>query len=324
MSLNTRLRRIRQTQSIRELFQENDWNYKDLIMPFFVVEGTGIKETIPSLPGIYRYSIDCLLKELEQPFYQEIGGILLFGVPSVKDLQGTAAWSKEGIIQQACRQIKSQFPELVIITDLCLCSYTTHGHCGIVTGDGKVDNDQTLELLGRIALAQAEAGSDIIAPSDMMDGRVAKIRTELDQGGFADRLILSYAAKFASSFYGPFREAADSTPQFGDRRSYQLPPANRREALREMAADVNEGADIIMVKPGLPYLDILREARDQFKLPLAVYNVSGEYAMVKAAAINGWINEEQVVCEIMTGFKRAGADLIITYHAKDLYNWRNQ
>jgi len=306
---------------LREILAENEWNFKDLIVPHFVVEGSDIREAVPSMPGIYRYSIDRLLEELGNPLYREVAGILLFGIPKHKDIQGTGAWAEDGIIQRACQRIKSEYPDLIVITDVCLCEYTSHGHCGIVDQDGRVDNDRTLEILQRIAVAQAKAGADIIAPSDMMDGRVAAIRDALDKNGFNDRMILSYAAKFASAFYGPFREAADSAPQFGDRKSYQMPPANRREALRELAEDAREGADMLMVKPGLPYLDILRDARERFDLPLVVYNVSGEYAMVKAAAVNGWIDESKIVSEIITGFKRAGADLIITYHAMDLYRW---
>ncbi len=310
---------MRQTPQLRELLVENRWNFKDLLVPFFIVEGTGVQEAIAAMPGIFRFSPDLLLKELAKPLYRKVGGILLFGIPSTKNNQ--AAWSEQGVVQQASRKIKAEYPELVLVTDLCLCSYTEHGHCGVLDAQGRVDNDHTLELLQQVALAQAAAGADIIAPSDMMDGRVAAIRTVLDEQGFNDRLIMAYAAKFASAFYGPFREAADSAPQFGDRRSYQAPPANRREALRELAEDLREGADILMVKPGLPYLDILRDARERFETPLAVYNVSGEYAMVKAAAANGWINEPLIVNELITGFKRAGADLIITYHAQDLDHW---
>lgn len=317
----TRLRRLRQTPHLREILTEHEWNFKDLIIPQFVTEGSRIRETVPSMPGINRFSIDLLLEELEQPLYREVAGILLFGIPEHKDLQGTAAWDDQGIIQRACREIKSRYPDLIVITDLCLCEYTSHGHCGVLDDRGRVDNDRTLEVLQKIAVAQAKAGADIIAPSDMMDGRVGAIRAALDEYGFSERLILSYAAKFASAFYGPFREAADSAPQFGDRKSYQISPANRREAIREMAEDIAEGADLIMVKPGLPYLDILRDARERFDLPLVVYNVSGEYAMVKAAGANGWIDEVKTVTEIMTGFKRAGADLIITYHGADLYRW---
>lgn len=317
----TRLRRLRQTPHLREILTENEWNFKDLIIPQFVTEGSRIRETVPSMPGINRFSLDLLLEELEQPLYREVAGILLFGIPKHKDMQGTAAWDDQGIIQRACKEIKSRYPDLIVITDLCLCEYTSHGHCGVLDDRGRVDNDRTLEVLQKIAVAQAKAGADIIAPSDMMDGRVGAIRAALDEYGFGERLILSYAAKFASAFYGPFREAADSAPQFGDRKSYQISPANRREAIREMAEDIVEGADLIMVKPGLPYLDILRDARERFDLPLVVYNVSGEYAMVKAAGANGWIDEVKTVTEIMTGFKRAGADLIITYHGADLYRW---
>lgn len=320
----TRLRRLRQTPRLRTLFAEHEWDFRDLIVPLFVTEGRDRKEEITAMPGVYRFSIEHLLHELEDSLYREVGGILLFGIPNAKDDTGSAAWDPNGIVQQACRAIKRQFPDLLVITDLCLCSYTAHGHCGIIQKGETIDNDVTLQVLSRVALSHGEAGADIIAPSDMMDGRVAAIRGALDQNGFTDRLILSYAAKFASAFYGPFREAADSAPQFGDRKSYQLPPPNRREALRELEADLNEGADILMVKPGLPYLDVVREARDCFKVPLAVYNVSGEYAMVKAAAAQGWIDEARVVEEVMTGFKRAGADLIITYHARDLYQWRSR
>ena len=307
---------------MRRLLVEHEWNFKDLLVPCFVVEGVGRKEAINAMPGIFRYSLEYLLKELEHPCYREVGGILLFGIPATKDDSGAVAWHQNGIVQQACRAIKREFPDLLVITDLCLCSYTSHGHCGIIGKGKNVDNDRTLEVLSRVAVSYSEAGADIIAPSDMMDGRVGTLRAALDRYGFTDRLILSYAAKFASAFYGPFREAADSTPQFGDRKSYQMPPANRREALRELAEDVKEGADILMVKPGLPYLDLVREARERFETPLAVYNVSGEYAMVKAAAAQGWIDEARLVDEIMIGFKRSGADLIITYHAKDLYQWR--
>lgn len=319
-----RMRRLRQTARLRALFQENDWHFKDLITPLFVKDGGGQKEAISAMPGVYRFNLEELLQELDHPFYREVGGILLFGLPAIKDDQARNAWEDDGIVQRACRRIKESYPDLVVITDLCMCSYTTHGHCGILDAAGRVDNDRTLEVLGRIAVAQARAGADIIAPSDMMDGRVAAIRQCLDQSGLADVLILSYAAKFASAFYGPFREAADSAPKSGDRKSYQMNPANRREALREMAEDVAEGTDMLMIKPGLAYLDILRDARERFDLPLAVYNVSGEYAMVKAAAAQQWIDEAQLVTEMMTGFKRAGADLIITYHGRDLYQWQEE
>lgn len=318
----TRLRRLRRTPKIRRVLQENQWDFEDLIVPFFVVEGEGKTEAIPAMPGIYRYSLDRMLEELESPLYQRVGGIILFGVPSAKDPTGTEAYRDDGIVQRACRMIKERHPDLLLITDLCLCAYTSHGHCGLLKANGEIDNDRTLEVLGRIAVSQAAAGADVIAPSDMMDGRVGFIRHKLDEAGFNDRLILSYSAKFASAFYDPFREAASSAPVTGDRRSYQLPPANRREALRELAEDVAEGTDWLMVKPALCYLDIIREARERFELPLVAYNVSGEYAMVKAAAERGWVDERHAVNEIMLSLKRAGADLIITYHAKDLFGWR--
>ncbi|HBF38253.1 MAG TPA: porphobilinogen synthase [Firmicutes bacterium] len=319
---NTRLRRLRQSPELRSMLQETRLDFRELIIPLFVIEGAGITEEISAMPGIYRYSIDRLLSELEAPVYHKIGGILLFGVPSQKDDSGKGAWDEQGIVQQACREIKLHYPKLLLITDLCLCPYTSHGHCGLLDSKGRIDNDPTLEVLTKAAISHAVAGADIIAPSDMMDGRVGAIRQGLDQNGFQDKLILSYAAKFASAFYGPFREAAHSAPQFGDRKSYQMPPANRREALREMEEDVMEGADLMMVKPALAYLDILNQARNRFDVPLVAYNVSGEYAMVKAAAQAGWISEEQIVEETLISIKRAGADLIITYHAKDFYRWK--
>lgn len=318
----TRLRRLRQSAELRDLLQETDWNFKDLIVPLFLVEGTGIQEEITAMPGVFHYSPDRIVEELADPFYREVGAILLFGVPDVKDCFGSQAYAADGIVQRACREIKAKYPQLIVITDLCLCAYTSHGHCGIINERGEVDNDRTLDLLAKTALSQAQAGADIIAPSDMMDGRVGVIRRVLDENGLQNKLILSYAAKFASAFYGPFREAADSAPHFGDRRGYQMAPGNRREALCELEEDLAEGADLLMVKPALSYLDILREARNEFRVPLVAYNVSGEYAMVKAAAGMGWIDERQVVGEILLSIKRAGADLIITYHGKDLYRWR--
>jgi porphobilinogen synthase len=312
---------LRQKDKIRRLVQETGWDFGDLIYPLFVKEGVDGKEEIPAMPGVFHFSTGALLAELEQPVYQELGGILLFGIPKSKDEAGSGAWDPSGIIQRTCRAVKERYPDLVVITDVCLCAYTSHGHCGILNKAREIDNDCSLDLLKRIAISHAEAGADIIAPSDMMDGRVAAIRRRLDEHGFSQKLILAYAAKFASAFYGPFREAAGSTPQFGDRQGYQLPPANRREALREMEADVQEGADLLMVKPALAYLDIIREARERFDLPLVGYNVSGEYAMVKAAAKEGWIEERKMVEEIIIGLKRAGTDLIITYHAKDLFQW---
>jgi porphobilinogen synthase len=275
------------------------------------------------MPGIYQQSIEHIVEEAREVKALGIPAVLLFGIPETKDAVGSDAYSETGIIQETIRAIKREVPGLIVITDVCMCEYTDHGHCGIIV-DGDVDNDSTLELLAREALSHARAGADMVAPSDMMDGRVAAIREALDENGFDRVPVMSYAVKYASGYYGPFREAAESTPQFGDRRSYQMDPANRREALREAASDIDEGADIIMVKPGLPYLDILRDLRNEFNMPLAVYNVSGEYSMVKAAAAQGWIDEERVVLETMTAFKRAGADIIITYHAKDVAGWLKQ
>lgn len=272
------------------------------------------------MPGIYQQSAGNIVEECGELFELGIPAVLLFGIPETKDAVGSSAYSDSGVIQETIRAIKRQVPGLAVITDVCLCEYTDHGHCGVIV-DGDVDNDATLELLAKEALSHVRAGADMVAPSDMMDGRVATIRGELDRNGFTGVPIMSYAVKYASGYYGPFREAAESAPQFGDRRSYQMDPANRLEALREAAADIEEGADIIMVKPGLPYMDILRDLRNEFNMPLAVYNVSGEYSMLKAAAANGWIDEERVVLETLTGFKRAGADIIITYHAKDAARW---
>jgi porphobilinogen synthase len=292
----------------------------DLVYPLFVMEGKGIKQEIASMPGVFRFSVDQLPREIEEIAKLKIPAVLLFGIPEHKDEVGSAAYQPEGVIQQAIRAIKKTVPELVVITDICLCEYTSHGHCGIVV-NGYVDNDRTLSLLAKTAVSQAEAGADIVAPSDMMDGRVRAIREALDEKGLQHIPILSYAAKYASAFYGPFREAAGSAPQFGDRRSYQMDPANLREALREVEQDIAEGADIIMVKPALAYLDVIRRVRDTFNHPLAAYNVSGEYAMVKAAAKQGWLEERQIVLEILTAIKRAGADIIITYHAKEASAW---
>jgi porphobilinogen synthase len=286
----------------------------------FSAFGSGIKKEISSMPGICQQSIEHIVADAQEVHSLGIPAVLLFGIPETKDAVGSDAYSETGIIQETIRAIKREVPGLAVITDVCLCEYTDHGHCGLIK-DGDVDNDSTLELLAREALSHARAGADMVAPSDMMDGRVAAIREVLDENGFDRIPIMSYAVKYSSGYYGPFREAAESTPQFGDRRSYQMDPANRREALREAASDIEEGADIIMVKPGLPYLDILRDLRNEYNLPLAVYNVSGEYSMVKAAAAQGWIDEERVVLETMLGFKRAGADIIITYHAKDVARW---
>jgi porphobilinogen synthase len=292
----------------------------DLVYPLFVIEGKKIKQAINSMPGQYRFSIDLLAKEVEEIARLGIPAVMLFGIPQKKDEVGSSAYNPKGVVQQAIRVIKKATPKLLVITDVCLCEYTSHGHCGIVV-DGYVDNDKTLKILAKTALSHAKAGADIVAPSDMMDGRVKAIRQELDDRGFQSIPILAYAAKYASYFYGPFREAAESAPEFGDRRSYQMDPPNWREAMREIEQDIVEGADIVMVKPALPCLDVIRKARDTFNHPLAAYNVSGEYAMVKAAAQRGWLDEKGAVLEILTAIKRAGADIIITYHAKEAARW---
>jgi porphobilinogen synthase len=286
----------------------------------FIAEGRGLKQEITSMPGIFRYSPDQLSREIEEVASLKIPAVLLFGIPKDKDETGSSAYRPEGVIQQAIRAIKKSAPEMLVITDVCLCEYTSHGHCGIVV-NGQVDNDQTLPLLAKMAISHVAAGADIVAPSDMMDGRVKAVREVLDEKGFQHIPILSYAAKYASAYYGPFREAAGSVPQFGDRRAYQMDPPNVREALREVEQDIAEGADIIMVKPALAYLDVIRQVRDTFNHPLAAYNVSGEYAMVKAAAQRGWLDEQSVVLETLTAIKRAGADIILTYHAKDAARW---
>jgi len=315
-----RLRRLRRTEALRALVRETKVEIGDLIYPLFVVEGSGAKQEIASMPGIYRYSSDLLPGEVEAIAKLGIPAVILFGIPGKKDEVGSSAYDAEGVIQQAIRTIKRATPELLVVTDVCLCEYTSHGHCGVVV-DGYVDNDKTLELLAKTALSHAEAGADVVAPSDMMDGRVKAIRQALDGNGFQHIPILAYAAKYASAFYGPFREAAQSAPQFGDRRSYQMDPPNWREALREVEQDIAEGADMVMVKPALPYLDVIRKVRDTFNYPLAAYSVSGEYAMVKAAAQQGWVDEKGIVLEILTAVKRAGADIIITYYAKEAAGW---
>ncbi len=315
-----RLHRLRRTEALRALIQENRVDVGDLIYPIFVVDGKDIKQEIISMPGIFRYSPDQILPEVEEVAGLKIPAVLLLGIPQHKDENGSFAYHPEGVVQKAIRTIKSAVPELLVVTDVCLCEYTSHGHCGIVT-NGAIDNDQTLPLLAKTALSHVEAGADIVAPSDMMDGRVKAIRETLDEKGHQLIPILSYAAKYASAFYGPFREAAESAPQFGDRRSYQMDPPNVREALREAEQDIAEGADIIMVKPALAYLDVIREVRNTFNFPLAAYNVSGEYAMVKAAVEQGWVDERQMVLEVLTAIKRAGADIILTYHAKDVARW---
>ena len=315
-----RLRRLRRTEPLRALVRETRLDVGDLVYPIFVVEGNGLKQEIASMPNIFRYSVDQLPLEAEEVARLGIPAVILFGISDQKDEVGSAAYHPEGVIQRALRVLKKSVPELIVVTDVCLCEYTSHGHCGVVTG-GQVDNDQTLPLLAKTALSHAEAGADIVAPSDMMDGRVKVIRETLDEAGFQDTPILAYAAKYASAFYGPFRDAAESAPQFGNRLSYQMDPPNWREALREVEQDIAEGADMVMVKPALAYLDVIRRVRDNFNCPLAAYNVSGEYAMVKAAAQNGWLDEKQVTLEILTAIKRAGADIIITYHAKEAAQW---
>jgi porphobilinogen synthase len=305
---------------MRRMVRETALAPADFIYPFFVTPGRGLRQPVSSMPGVFQVSVDTLIADAREVSTLGIPAVLLFGLPEAKDELGSQAYAPDGIVQIALRELKEQLPELIVITDLCLCEYTSHGHCGVVER-GEVQNDATLELLNRTALAQAEAGADIIAPSDMMDGRIGSIRRALDDHGFSDSAIMAYSAKFASGFYGPFREAADSTPQFGDRRSYQMDPGNGREAMREIELDINEGADFMMVKPALAYLDLIRAARERFDLPLVAYNVSGEYAMVKAAAANGWLDEERVTMEILTGIRRAGADLIISYHAPDVCRW---
>lgn len=310
-----RMRRLRASEATRRLVRETHVSVDDLVYPLFVAEGTGLRREIAAMPGNFQWSVDQLPAVIDEVSALGVPAVLLFGIPDDKDALGSQAYAAEGIVQRAVRAIKQANPQLLVVTDVCLCEYTSHGHCGVVDADGSLLNDPTLELLQKTAVSHAQAGADIIAPSDMMDGRIGAIRAALDGHGFAQTPILSYAAKYASGFYGPFREAAGSAPQFGDRRSYQMDPANRREALREMELDIAEGADLVMVKPALSYLDILREARDRFALPLAAYNVSAEYSMVKAAAAQGWIDGERVMMEILTSIKRAGADIIITYHA---------
>jgi porphobilinogen synthase len=298
------------------MIRETKLSGDDFIYPLFVIHGRKVRNEIRSMPGIAQLSVDLAVKEAEEAFNLGIPAVILFGIPKKKDPRGSEAYARSGIIQQAIRAIKDRLPELVVITDICLCEYTSHGHCGVVIKD-QVDNDATLDLLAKMSLSHAEAGADMVAPSDMMDGRVKVIREILDQNAFENTPIMSYAVKHASGFYGPFREAAESTPQFGDRRSYQMDPANAREALREAGLDIQEGADIIMVKPALSYLDIIRAVRDEFNIPIGAYNVSGEYSMIKAAAQQGWLEEERVMMEVLTSIKRAGADLILTYFAKE-------
>lgn len=311
-----RPRRLRHNENLRRMTRETHLRVDDLIMPLFIVPGTRVENPIGSMPGIAQLSVDRAVEECKQIRDLGIPGVILFGIPDEKDAVGSDAYDDNGIIQRALRALKEEVPGLMLITDVCLCEYTDHGHCGLIKGND-VENDATLELLVKESLSHVRAGADMVAPSDMMDGRVGAIRQALDREGFPHIPIMAYAAKFASGFYGPFREAAESTPQFGDRRSYQMDPANGDEAIREVALDIEEGADIVMVKPALPYLDIIRRVKEKFSYPLAAYNVSGEYAMLKAAALNGWLDEERVMLEALTSIKRAGADLILTYFAKD-------
>jgi porphobilinogen synthase len=315
-----RMRRLRQNEALRSLVRETEISKTDLIYPMFVTEGENIKEPVESMPGIYQWSIDRIDEELDRVVNAGILGILLFGIPAHKDECGSEAYDDNGVTQRCIRHIKEKYPELLVISDICLCEYTSHGHCGLIR-DGVILNDETLPLLAKASLSVVKAGADMVAPSDMMDGRIGYIRNYLDENGYKNTPIMAYSAKFASAFYGPFRDAAHSAPQFGDRKSYQMDPANGREAVRECLADIDEGADIIMVKPALAYLDILKEVREITDMPLCTYNVSGEYAMVKAAAQNGWIDEKRIVMEEMTAMKRAGAKIIITYHAIDVANW---
>lgn len=312
-----RFRRLRSSEAMRELTAETRISPKELIYPMFVVFGENKKIPIESMPGIYQYSADRLPEIMDKVSEKGIGGVLLFGIPEHKDELGSGAYDDNGVVQNAVRFIKKNYPGLIVIADICLCEYTSHGHCGMVS-DGKILNDETLPLLSKAAVSMAKAGADIIAPSDMMDGRVAAIRTALDENGFADIPIMSYSAKYASGYYSPFRDAAESAPCFGDRRTYQMDCRNGREAMREIADDIDEGADMIIVKPALAYLDVLKSARQRFEVPIAAYNVSGEYSMVKAAAERGWIDEQRIIRENLTAIKRAGADIIITYHALDL------
>ncbi|MBK3331928.1 porphobilinogen synthase [Persephonella atlantica] len=312
-----RLRRLRKNENIRRLVRENHISVDDLIYPLFIEEGKNIKKEIPSMPGIYRWSLDRIDEELEEVSNLNIPAVLLFGIPEHKDQVGSQTWNEEGIIQRAIRHIKENYPQLYIITDVCFCEYTEHGHCGVLHNND-VANDITLENTKKQVISHAQAGADMVAPSGMMDGVVKAIREALDGAGFTDIPIMAYSAKYASSYYGPFRDAADSAPAFGDRRTYQMDPANRREALREVSFDIEEGADIVMVKPALAYLDIISDVKREFKLPVAAYNVSGEYSMIKAAGKLGWIDENKVMMETVLSMKRAGADIVITYHAKEI------
>jgi porphobilinogen synthase len=315
------MRRLRRTGTLRGLVRETELSPADLIQPMFVVAGEGVSEEISSMPGISRYSINNLVEEASEVAAAGIGAVILFGIPAAKDEVGSGAYDEEGIVQMAVRALKEARPDLTVITDVCLCEYTSHGHCGIVDGKGEVDNDVSVELLAKTAISHADAGADVVAPSDMMDGRIGAIRYQLDEEGHSEIPIIAYSAKYASSFYEPFRVAADSTPEFGDRRGYQMDPANAAEAVRESLLDLEEGADMLMVKPALPYLDVVRRVKEATEAPLAAYQVGGEYAMLKAAAERGWLDERAAVLETLTAIRRAGADAIITYYAKEAAPW---
>jgi len=315
-----RPRRLRRTEALRDMVRETRLSARSLVYPLFVCPGSQVKEEIRSMPGNFRWSIDLLVEEAKSAHGLGVPAVILFGIPESKDEAGSGAYHPDGIVQRAVRALKRALPDLLVICDVCLDEYTSHGHCGLIK-DGEVDNDSTLELLAKTALTQVQAGADVVAPSDMMDGRVARIRRELDANGFTPVPILAYSAKYASAFYGPFREAADSAPKFGDRKSYQMDPANQREALREIALDIEEGADIIMVKPALPYLDIIALARREFSVPIAAYQVSGEFSLIEAAARNGWVDRERTIMESLVSIRRAGADIILTYFAKDVARW---
>ncbi|MGN0377864.1 MAG: porphobilinogen synthase [Suilimivivens sp.] len=320
--MKNRLRRLRVNETMRSLVRENSVQVNDLIYPLFIIEGTDIKNPVESMPGIYQYSVDRLSEELDRVAESGIPGVLLFGIPKHKDETGSEAYNDNGVVQEAVRYIKKEYPSLLVIADVCLCEYTSHGHCGLIDlSCGKILNDETLPLLAKMSVSLAKAGADVIAPSDMMDGRVGYIRDALDEAGFSDIAIMAYSAKFASAYYSPFRDAAHSAPGFGDRKTYQMDSANGREAMREIEADIAEGADMIMVKPALAYLDVVKEASQRFELPLVTYNVSGEYSLVKAAAAAGFIDEKRIVMENMIAMKRAGAKIIITYHALDVAGW---
>ncbi len=316
----TRMRRMRRTQALRDLVRETELSPRHLVQPLFVVPGEGVRQPVESMPGVERYSINELVEVAGEVHEAGVPAVILFGIPEHKDEAGTGAYDDEGIVQMAIRALKKEHPDLTVITDVCLCEYTDHGHCGFVR-DGEVDNDITIELIAKTAVSHAEAGADVVAPSDMMDGRIGAVRGQLDEEGHADVPIIAYAAKYASAFYGPFRDAAESTPQFGDRRGYQMDPGNALEAVREARLDLEEGADVVMVKPAVTYLDVIRRVKDELGVPVAAYHVSGEYAALKAAALNGWVDERAAVLETLTSIRRAGADVILTYYAKDVAEW---